>query len=346
MRHHSKVLNIGFPFVKWGFLLFGIPTMDNMKPPDATFFFPTFFFLSFLLRAQKLNLTSRFSPSFFFSTFEPFKAACIPLALLGRDIAGSAVTGSGKTAAFALPLLERLLLLGGGGGGNGASRGRLPATYVLILEPTRELAAQVHSMVCALAQFTDVRAALAVGGLSLQAQAADLRTKPEVVVATPVSFFLTFFYFSVFRLSSKHQQRRFPAVPKFPRRQFRAHFSCSLGGGGRPGWLFFFSERKNYLVLIQGAARERSKKGRRKSFFCSFFFPFARLSRRRFVSFLYRCPLSGSSCFLGGPRLRRARRKSRSGHFLVARRLLHPRNRFPFFYSLPPPLKTGKNKNT
>jgi hypothetical protein len=195
MRHHSKVLNIGFPFVKWGFLLFGIPTMDNMKPPDATFFPPTFFFLSFLLRAQKLNLTSRFSPSYFFSTFEPFKAACIPLALLGRDIAGSAVTGSGKTAAFALPLLERLLLLGGGGGGNGASRGRLPATYVLILEPTRELAAQVHSMVCALAQFTDVRAALAVGGLSLQAQAADLRTKPEVVVATPVSFFFDFFLF-------------------------------------------------------------------------------------------------------------------------------------------------------
>ena len=47
-------------------------------------------------------------------------------------------------------------------------------------------------MVCSLAQFTDIRAALAVGGLSLQAQASDLRTKPEVVVATPVSFFLLF----------------------------------------------------------------------------------------------------------------------------------------------------------
>ena len=151
-----------------------------------------------------------------------FQAACIPLALLGRDIAGSAVTGSGKTAAFALPLLERLLLLGGGGGGGKASRGRLPATYVLILEPTRELAAQVHSMVCSLAQFTDVRAALAGGGLSLQAQASDLRTKPDVVVATPVSFFLVkkswvfLFFFVLFETFSF--QRRWPAVTKFPRR--------------------------------------------------------------------------------------------------------------------------------
>lgn len=55
-------------------------------------------------------------------------------------------------------------------------------------------------MVCSLARFTDVRAALAVGGLSLQAQASDLRTKPEVVVATPVSsfFFFLFLFFSFF----------------------------------------------------------------------------------------------------------------------------------------------------
>ena len=106
------------------------------------------------------------------------QAACIPLALLGRDIAGSAITGSGKTAAFALPLLERLL-----------HRPRnLAATYGLILTPARELAVQVAGMVGKLAQFTDVRVALVVGGLSLTAQAVALRARPEIVVGTPVRF--------------------------------------------------------------------------------------------------------------------------------------------------------------
>jgi ATP-dependent RNA helicase DDX27 len=112
-----------------------------------------------------------------YTTPTPIQAACIPLSLTGRDICGSAVTGSGKTAAFALPLLERLL----------HRNRRIAATYVLILTPTRELAAQVHSMVSNLAKFTDIRAALVVGGLSLQAQAATLRSTPEIVVATPVS---------------------------------------------------------------------------------------------------------------------------------------------------------------
>jgi ATP-dependent RNA helicase DDX27 len=62
------------------------------------------------------------------------QAACIPLALAGRDICGSAMTGSGKTAAFALPILERLLY----------RPRQVAATYVLILAPTRELAAQVR----------------------------------------------------------------------------------------------------------------------------------------------------------------------------------------------------------
>ncbi|KAK9904069.1 hypothetical protein WJX75_003719 [Coccomyxa subellipsoidea] len=105
----------------------------------------------------------------------PIQAACIPLALAGRDICGSAITGSGKTAAFALPLLERLLF----------RNRRIAATYALVLTPTRELAVQVHSMITNLAQFTDIRIALVVGGLSLQVQAATLRTSPEVVVATP-----------------------------------------------------------------------------------------------------------------------------------------------------------------
>ena len=104
------------------------------------------------------------------------QAACIPLALTGRDICGSAITGSGKTAAYTLPVLECLLY----------RPRQVLATYVLILTPTRELAVQVHCMIQELAKFTDVRAALVVGGLSIKKQAAVLRTSPEIVVATPV----------------------------------------------------------------------------------------------------------------------------------------------------------------
>lgn len=105
----------------------------------------------------------------------PIQAACIPLALTGRDICGSAMTGSGKTAAFALPTLERLLF----------RPKRIPAIRVLILTPTRELAVQVHSMTEKLAQFTDIRCCLIVGGLSTKMQETALRSKPDIVVATP-----------------------------------------------------------------------------------------------------------------------------------------------------------------
>ncbi|XP_038900039.1 DEAD-box ATP-dependent RNA helicase 28 [Benincasa hispida] len=105
----------------------------------------------------------------------PIQAACIPLALTGRDICGSAITGSGKTAAFSLPTLERLLYR--------PKRDR--AIRVLILTPARELAIQVHSMVEKLAQFTDIRCCLIVGGLSRKEQEAALRSMPDVVVATP-----------------------------------------------------------------------------------------------------------------------------------------------------------------
>ncbi|KAK1296541.1 DEAD-box ATP-dependent RNA helicase 28 [Acorus calamus] len=103
------------------------------------------------------------------------QAACIPLALTGRDICGSATTGSGKTAAFALPVLERLLF----------RPKRIPAIRVLVLTPTRELAVQVHSMIEKLAQFTDIRCCLIVGGLSMKVQETGLRSMPDIVVATP-----------------------------------------------------------------------------------------------------------------------------------------------------------------
>ncbi|KAL6511873.1 DEAD-box ATP-dependent RNA helicase 28 [Orobanche gracilis] len=108
----------------------------------------------------------------------PIQAACIPFALTGRDICGSAITGSGKTAAFALPTLDRLFY-------RPKSR---PAIRVLILTPTRELAVQneIHSMIRKLAQFmSDIRCCLVLGGFSPKVQEAALRSLPDIVVATP-----------------------------------------------------------------------------------------------------------------------------------------------------------------
>ncbi|KAG0165454.1 nucleolar DEAD-box protein required for synthesis of 60S ribosomal subunit [Apophysomyces sp. BC1034] len=99
----------------------------------------------------------------------------IPIALLGKDICGGAVTGSGKTAAFVVPILERLLY----------RPRQVASTRVLILCPTRELAAQVHSVAVKLGSYTDISFCLCVGGLSLKTQEAELKLKPDVVVATP-----------------------------------------------------------------------------------------------------------------------------------------------------------------
>ncbi|KAI9019801.1 P-loop containing nucleoside triphosphate hydrolase protein, partial [Hyaloraphidium curvatum] len=99
----------------------------------------------------------------------------IPMAMLGKDICGSAVTGSGKTAAFVIPILERLLF----------RPKNPPLTRVLILVPTRELGIQCHSVASNLAKFTDVKCALCVGGLSTKAQEMELRKRPDIVIATP-----------------------------------------------------------------------------------------------------------------------------------------------------------------
>src|ERR1700722_5490857 len=82
----------------------------------------------------------------------PIQTRTIPLILAGQDVIGSAQTGTGKTAAFTLPILSRL-----------AQHGRGPR--VLILEPTRELAAQVETAVRDLARFTNLRAAVVYGGV-------------------------------------------------------------------------------------------------------------------------------------------------------------------------------------
>ena len=113
-----------------------------------------------------------------FHTPTQIQSRTIPLALQGKDIVGSAVTGSGKTAAFMIPVLERL-----------SYRSRAVAkTRVLVLTPTRELAIQCFSVATKLAQFTDVTFCLAVGGLSVNSQEAELRKGPDVIIATPGRF--------------------------------------------------------------------------------------------------------------------------------------------------------------
>ncbi|KAI0724541.1 P-loop containing nucleoside triphosphate hydrolase protein [Cerioporus squamosus] len=112
-----------------------------------------------------------------FTTPTPIQAATIPVALLGKDVVGNAVTGSGKTAAFIIPMLERLMY---------RDRGKkAAATRCLVLVPTRELGVQCYEVGTKLAAHTDIRFALVVGGLSVKAQEANLRTRPDVVIATP-----------------------------------------------------------------------------------------------------------------------------------------------------------------
>ena len=113
-----------------------------------------------------------------FSQPTPIQAKTIPVALGGQDVVGGAVTGSGKTAAFIVPVLERLLY----------RPKKVPTSRVAILMPTRELAIQCHAVATKLASHTDIKFCLAVGGLSLKVQEAELRLRPDVIIATPGRF--------------------------------------------------------------------------------------------------------------------------------------------------------------
>src|SRR5512142_2697288 len=102
----------------------------------------------------------------------PIQLRAIPLILQGRDVIGSAQTGTGKTAAFALPILSQL--------------GRhQPQPRVLVLEPTRELAAPVETAFRDFARFTDLRVAVVFGGVGYGQQRESLKKGLDIVVATP-----------------------------------------------------------------------------------------------------------------------------------------------------------------
>ena len=103
----------------------------------------------------------------------PIQAEAIPLALAGRDLIGSAQTGTGKTAAFTLPILQRLAP---------GARGVLRA---LILVPTRELAEQVVTSIRAYGRHTHLKGAAVYGGVGMEPQTRALKHGADIVVATP-----------------------------------------------------------------------------------------------------------------------------------------------------------------
>jgi ATP-dependent RNA helicase SrmB len=103
------------------------------------------------------------------------QAQAIPAALAGKDLMVSAKTGSGKTAAFVLPVLNKLL----------ASNPPKTSTRALILLPTRELALQTQKMFEKLASFTPIKCGLVIGGEAFKHQVASIRKNPEVMIATP-----------------------------------------------------------------------------------------------------------------------------------------------------------------
>lgn len=108
-----------------------------------------------------------------FSEPTPVQAQSIPPALLGRDVMGQAQTGTGKTAAFVLPILQRLM------------QGRRRYVRALIIAPTRELAEQINETVMALGRRTNLRSITIYGGVSMNPQVHRLRTGVEIVVACP-----------------------------------------------------------------------------------------------------------------------------------------------------------------
>jgi ATP-dependent RNA helicase RhlE len=101
----------------------------------------------------------------------PIQEKCIPLILRGKDVVGSAQTGTGKTAAFALPVLTRL-------GKRGAAR-------CLVLEPTRELAIQVETAFQYYARFTEIEIGVFYGGVGYDRQKKLLDYGIDIIVATP-----------------------------------------------------------------------------------------------------------------------------------------------------------------
>jgi superfamily II DNA/RNA helicase len=115
-----------------------------------------------------------------YATMTPIQAKAIPIVLEGRDVMGAAQTGTGKTAAFSIPLLQKML--------RHENASMSPARHpvrALVLAPTRELADQVANNVKAYAKHTTLRSTVVFGGIDMKPQTAELKAGVEVLIATP-----------------------------------------------------------------------------------------------------------------------------------------------------------------
>ncbi|MEW6515593.1 MAG: DEAD/DEAH box helicase [candidate division FCPU426 bacterium] len=129
------------------------------------------------MKFEELQLDPRVAQGLQAAGYEaatPIQEAAIPTAMAGRDLIGTAQTGTGKTAAFVLPILHRLLQKPGPG-----------RTRALIVTPTRELAEQIHGVVKILGQHTRLKSATVYGGVGMQAQIEALRRGVDIIVACP-----------------------------------------------------------------------------------------------------------------------------------------------------------------
>ena len=112
-----------------------------------------------------------------YTTPTPIQEQCIPHLLKGRDLLGTAQTGTGKTAAFALPLLQRL--------NNNYRRPQLRSPRALILAPTRELAAQIGESIHTYGRFLNLRHTVIYGGVKQFHQVKAMNKGIDILVATP-----------------------------------------------------------------------------------------------------------------------------------------------------------------
>jgi len=124
----------------------------------------------------QFNLDARLNAGISHAGFQiptPIQTSAIPLAMAGRDLIGTAQTGTGKTAAFVLPILHKLLT------------GPRRRTRALIITPTRELAEQIHQAIRSLSRGTNIHSVTIYGGVGAAAQIEALRRGVEIVVACP-----------------------------------------------------------------------------------------------------------------------------------------------------------------
>ncbi len=114
-----------------------------------------------------------------FTTPTPIQAAAIPLVMEGHDLIGLAQTGTGKTAAFGLPMIERMLADG--------KRADPRNIRALILAPTRELVNQIAANLKTFVRKSPLRVTVVVGGASINKQTQQLERGTEILVATPAA---------------------------------------------------------------------------------------------------------------------------------------------------------------